>query len=358
MQTIYCNLKEKHPIYIDNGLLNTALLIDYCLGLGSTIVIIADEKISAQYAEPLVAKFNQAKIIVHLLKFTANENNKSRETKQELEDKILALGCGRDTCLIAVGGGITSDMVGFVAATYCRGIPVVYVPTTLLAMVDASIGGKTGVNTPQGKNLIGAFYQPKAVFIDPKVLTTLAAEEITNGMAEVIKYAIIKDAAFFAFIQNHQQDSWPYIISVCCQLKKSVIELDEKEQGIRQILNFGHTIGHALEKAAAHKVSHGAAVALGMVAASYISVRLNYLDLASFEKIVNILKAYHLPVAIKNIAKEEIKKFLLLDKKNKNRIPHFVLIDGIGKVHAADNYYSEPLTAEIIEEGLNKICLP
>ena len=353
MKEIPINLTERYKIYIGKKLLPSSLLIDFCHKQANTIVIIADNNVAGLYGKSLLQKIN---VNAHLLSFAAGEENKTRETKQQLENKMLNLGCGRDTCIIALGGGITTDMAGFIAATYNRGIPVIYIPTTLLSMVDAGIGGKTAVNTPYGKNLIGAFYQPKAVFIDIDVLKTLPENEFKNGMVEIIKHAIIRDAEYFSLLEKKiDTTALEPVIATSCQIKKQIIEQDEKDYGIRQLLNFGHTIGHALEQASNYQLSHGEAVALGIIAESYMSMRLGYLPKAAFEKIKALFQLYNIAPIFKG-AKTAIKKALLLDKKAIAREPHFVLLDDIGRVHILEKGFTMPVPDKIIDEALEIIC--
>lgn len=356
MQEITINLAETYKIHIGKELLPSSLLIECCRKQANTIVIIVDNNIKDLYGKPLLNSLKKANIETHLLPFTGGEESKTRAVKQELEDKMFALGCGRDSCIIALGGGITTDIAGFVAATYNRGIPVIYIPTTLLAMVDASVGGKTAVNTPFGKNLIGAFYQPKAVFIDIDVLKTLPKNELKNGMVEIIKHAIIKDAEYFSLLEKKIDVTiLEEVIATSCQIKKQIIEQDEKDYGIRQLLNFGHTIGHALEQASHYQLSHGEAVALGMIAESYISMRLGFLPESSFTRIKAILRIYEIS-PIMTGTKTAIKKALLLDKKAIARKPYFVLLDDIGRVHVPTKGFTMPVNDNIIDEALGVIC--
>ena len=207
MKTIEIKLGQHYPIYLDDGLLKRAHLADYCKALAKRVVIITDSHLQYNHAKTVQDYLLQYKVMTELLVMPAGETYKTRETKEILENNLLAKNYGRDTCLIAVGGGgVVSDMTGFLAATYCRGIDVIYVPTTLLSMVDASIGGKTGVNTPHGKNLIGCFYQPRAVFIDTAMLKTLPEREFRSGMVEIIKHRYHCRCRFFSAITR-----WPFI---------------------------------------------------------------------------------------------------------------------------------------------------
>ncbi|MDA9271809.1 3-dehydroquinate synthase, partial [bacterium] len=270
MKTTWIHASTPYPIYIGQQLLETALLADCCTQINKRLVIITDTNLVNSLGIQLQQQLQQQGLQALLLACPAGEIHKTRETKQQLEDELLARQYGRDTCLIALGGGVVTDLVGFLAATYCRGLPVIYVPTTLLAMVDASIGGKTGVNTPHGKNLIGTFTQPQAVFMDINTLNTLPENEWHNGMAEMIKHSLIADATIFKLLQQNvekiiQRDAIFLIdmIHASCLIKKNIVEQDEQEQGLRQLLNFGHTIGHAIETIEHYRLSHGEAVAIG-----------------------------------------------------------------------------------------------
>ncbi len=362
MKKITVNLAHKYPIHIGAGIINDPKLMDFCKQQ-STAIIIADDNLTELYAAPLQQQLQDNKISTELITFTANEQNKTRFTKEELENGMFELGCGRDTCVIALGGGITTDIAGFVAATYCRGVPTVYIPTSLLAMIDASIGGKTGVNTDYGKNLIGCFYQPQAIFSDINTLKTLPQTELENGLAEAIKHAVIKDSKHFQFLEQNVAAILHYDLTILEELvhtnsriKVQIVEQDEQDYGIRQLLNFGHTIGHALEVATDYKIKHGEAVAIGMVAESYISMRLGFLPEAALNKINDLLKQYNLSTKLKHkYVRATAHQALMLDKKAKNKQPMFVLLDDIGQVHKPKSGYTNPVTNELINEALDYV---
>lgn len=365
MKKIIVNLVPKYPIYIGRRLLVSEHIVNLCKKKANFVVIIIDQKLRTLYGKPMLSWLKKNHLNVHLLSFVGGEKNKDRQHKEILEDKMFKLGCGRDTCIIAIGGGVTTDIAGFIASTYCRGIPIIYVPTSLLAMVDASIGGKTGVDTSYGKNLIGTFYQPLAVFIDVDVLKTLPKKEFNNGLVELIKHAIIKDKDLFYYLINNviqiKQGSTAALmkaISYSCLIKKSIIENDERDIGKRQLLNFGHTIGHGLEQASNYKLSHGQAVAWGIVVESYMAFKLGILSKASFEEIKTIFKIFKIRLSnlAKKCDKQAVRKALLLDKKNVNKVPRFVLIKSIGSVYQDSVEYTAVISNENILEALDIIC--
>ncbi|HAG62082.1 MAG TPA: 3-dehydroquinate synthase [Coxiellaceae bacterium] len=263
-------------------------------------VIITDDTVGKLYAELLQSAVQSAGRPCQVLSFPAGELSKTRETKAALEDQLFALGCTRKTVVIACGGGVVLDMAGFIAATYLRGVPCFYLPTSLLAMVDASIGGKTAVNTPQGKNLIGTFTQPKAVYIDVSFLSTLPIAELWQGWSEMVKHAFIKDATLLNdlevladHLQNHQViDStlWLQTIKSSIEVKAQVVQADECERsGERQVLNFGHTVAHAIEAVSDYSITHGDAVRAGLWIESYLSYQHHELSKSDWQRIQQVL---------------------------------------------------------------------
>jgi len=244
--------------------------------------VISDRTVGPLYADALVEALRVRGETAECLTFPAGEETKNRDTVANLQDRLVGLGHGRDSCIIAVGGGVVGDVAGFVAATLFRGVPHVQVPTTLLAMVDSSVGGKTGVDTPSGKNLVGAFHQPLRVLIDVMTLGSLPAAELTSGLAEVIKYGVILDADLFQSMTENPADGniaeskagLEGVIARCCTLKAGVTAADEREADYRQILNFGHTVAHGIETTLGYRIRHGEAVAIGMVAEARLAHRL------------------------------------------------------------------------------------
>ncbi len=255
-------------------------------------------------------------------------------------DQLLDLGLDRSCALIALGGGVIGDMTGFAAATFLRGIPFVQIPTTLLAQVDSSVGGKTGVNLPGGKNMVGAFNQPVAVLIDPLVLGTLPERELRAGMAEVIKYGIISDPGFFTFLEQSMHtvlkldpDTVSTVIRQCCLIKADITSRDETEKGVRAYLNFGHTLGHAVETLTGYsRFLHGEAVAIGMLAAAQLSHTLGFCEAEDVDRIDSLITAVGLPVAIPPFPVSDYLQAMLKDKKKTGSIINVVLMKRIGDV--------------------------
>jgi len=268
------------------------------------------------------------------------EEYKTFAVLETIYDFMLENGFDRGCALIALGGGVVGDMAGFAAATFLRGVPYVQIPTTVLAQVDSSVGGKTAVNHPLGKNLIGAFYQPEAVIIDTSVLVSLEQREVAAGLAEVVKYGVIRDADFFCWIENHAQllmsgdsDAFIYAIKRACQIKAEIVAIDEREGSIRAILNYGHTFGHAIEKLSGYgQVKHGEAVSIGMVVAAKIAAQQNLCTKYEVERLVLLLRALNLPTEPPDFSPSDYIEAMLRDKKVKLGSLSLVLNRGIGDV--------------------------
>jgi 3-dehydroquinate synthase len=317
------------------------------LKLGKKVLLVSNPSIFRSYGERAIASLQQAGFEVVQHTIAAGERYKTLASIQKIYDTALENRLERSSTIVALGGGVVGDMAGFAAATWLRGINFVQVPTSLLAMVDASIGGKTGVNHPQGKNLIGAFYQPRLVLIDPQVLNTLPAREFRAGMAEVIKYGIIWDAQLFEQLEQASRlDQQRYldpellqtILSRSCEAKAHVVSKDEKEAGLRAILNYGHTIGHAVESLTGYRlVNHGEAVAIGMVAAGQIAVELGLWKQAESDRQHALIQKTGLPTQIPaELDVEAIVDTLQTDKKVEAGRVRFVLPTQIGTVEVTD----------------------
>lgn len=319
--------------------------------------VISDDRVAALYGQRLLAALQGNGIAADLLVFPHGEASKTLATVGDLASRLARAGFDRKDGLIALGGGVTGDITGFLAASYMRGIPFVQVPTSLLAQVDSSVGGKTGVDIPEGKNLVGAFYQPKAVYIDPEVLSTLDSREFLSGLAEVIKYGIIRDSSFFHFLEENREriialepSCLEQMISTCCRIKADVVEQDEREGGLRRILNYGHTIGHAVEAASAFSISHGLAVAIGMVAAAGLAVLKGVLTAEDGRRISSLIAQYGLPVAVpSDLDRDAIKTYLKTDKKVVAGKVFYILPTAIGET---------VITDDISNADLDDVLLP
>lgn len=301
----------------------------------SALFIITDANVFSLYREELLKHFSTLLNFQDILVIPAGEKSKSRTQKTRLEDELLRAHAGRDTLLIACGGGVVGDLAGFVAATLHRGVAFIQMPTSLLAQVDSSIGGKVGINHPTGKNLLGAFYQPRAVFSDITFLKTLPEEEFLNGLAEVIKYAIILDEELLQWLENdhtkilqRDEPTLTRIITRCQELKIKVVEQDEKEHRYRSILNFGHTVGHALEQLSGYHIKHGFAIATGMLVELQLSHQLLNFPLDMVYRLENLLDRYHLNrISFQQFPINQIWETLLYDKKARQYQPHCTLME-------------------------------
>jgi 3-dehydroquinate synthase len=353
MKELTVGLDERsYPIIIRQGLLDEVGSELQRNPFAKRYGIIADDSVAALFGERLLASLANNNIEAEMITFAHGEESKNLATVAELSSKLARLGFDRKDGLLALGGGVTGDITGFVAACYMRSIPFAQVPTTLLAQVDSSVGGKTGVDIPEGKNLVGAFYQPKAVYIDSQFLQQLPQSELLNGLAEVIKYGVIYDRDFFQFLETSHKDILALdlqflenVILRCCRIKAAIVEADEKESDFRRILNFGHTIGHAVEATSEYKLAHGSAVAMGMVAVSEIAVLKGILDPREKERIENLINDFGLPVTIpQEYDRARIQEYLLADKKTIGGKVFFVLPTKIGKVIITDEVEAEMIT--------------
>lgn len=340
MSILQVNLGERsYPIHIESGCIDTIGDDLHQTRIGNRYGVIADDQVAGLYGERLMRSLQKIGISAELFVFSQGEANKSLATIGELAGRLARAGFDRKDALIGFGGGVTGDITGFLASIYMRGIPFVQIPTTLLAQVDSSVGGKTGVDIPEGKNLIGTFYQPQAVYIDIALLRSLPFAEVQGGLAEVIKYGVIRSADFFQYLCDHrrnildlEEEPVSRMIHTCCALKAEIVCLDEREGGLRRTLNYGHTIGHAVEGASDYTIIHGLAVAIGMAAAARLSVLAGFLAEDVAEQIINTLVAYGMPVQVPaNLDRARIKNYLLTDKKSVGGRVHYVLPTAIGK---------------------------
>ena len=328
---------------------------------GNQAVIITDSNVAPHYAAKLAQALGSSSNPVPVIAIPPGEHVKTRETWSSLTDTLLAEGLGRDTTIIALGGGVIGDLAGFVAATFMRGVPFIQVPTTLLAMVDASIGGKTGVDTQAGKNLVGAFHQPVAVIVDVLTLATVKSRHLRSGFAEVFKHGVIADpkylekavaAARSVFQRGGRVDELGDLIRQSIEIKASIVAQDERESGLRKVLNFGHTIGHAMELLDNFATLHGEAVAIGMVVEARIAERMGIATPGTANEIENAIGTASLPVLMTVSAPDELIVYTRTDKKARGGQVEYALPIRIGAMAGADRGWSVPVPDEIVREVL------
>ncbi len=323
--------------------LQNRLIEDINAGLAGKIkrfAVITDSIVDELYARPIYDALCKAGYSADIFVFPEGEKSKTRETKAMVEDAMLEKEYRRDCMIIAVGGGVVTDLAGFIAGTFGRGVPFVNYATTLLAAADASVGGKTAVDTPRATNLIGLFNQPRKVYIDIATWRTLPKRQIISGLAETIKHACMADAEFFEYLDEHMEEiinletsACEHIAEVNCRIKYDVVMKDERESGLREILNLGHTVGRAIETLSDYRLLHGEAVSIGLVASAALSVHFGLLENGDMDKVVRLLEKAGLPTEIPDyIDREALVRKLYTDKKVRDGALRFVLMDGIGSV--------------------------
>jgi 3-dehydroquinate synthase len=361
MERINVSIKEREKSYeVLIGSSISSLMADFIKKRhkGRKIVIVTDDNLKKLCEKTALNALKSLNPL--LITIPAGEKSKSRVIKEKIENELLDKKYGRDTIIIAFGGGVIGDLVGFTASTFDRGVPLIHIPTTLLAMVDSSIGGKTSVNTKHGKNLIGTTYQPDAVFADLDLLDKLPNDDLINGMAEVIKIAATSDKDLFEFIQKNNQKilnrdkaTLMHIIKRSVEIKTDIIEKDEKEAGLRQILNFGHTVGHALESCKKYIAKHGQCVSVGLVVEAKIANLIGILGNRELEGITSVLNKFHLPMKVeKKISAKEMIEIMKMDKKARNQKPRFVILETIGKIKSEKNNFSFEVDEPIIKKAI------
>lgn len=362
MRKIRVALKERsYQIIIGRNLIGRLGLIIKPLDLGKTAVIVTNSVIRSLYGKKLQMALNKARINCRFVTIPPGEKAKSIKWYISVIEKVARLDKRQDAFLAALGGGVVGDLTGFAAATYKRGIPYIQIPTTLLAQVDSAIGGKTAIDMPIAKNIVGAFYQPRCVIADVSVLRSLPSSEIRAGLAEVIKYGVIKDEALFRFVEGNlakilRQDasSLEYVISRCAGIKANIVAADEfDKKEIRLILNFGHTLGHAIESASGYKgYVHGEAVAIGMLLAASIASRMGIFNSADLTRLEQIVKNAGLPLRVrKTVRLENIIKAYRHDKKIMRGINRFILPVSIGQVKVARGLPEGLIRASLLAKG-------
>lgn len=346
---------RSYPILIGPQLLTDAALLAAHIP-SRDVLIVTNETVAPLYLQSLTAALGGQKRVSSVI-LPDGEEHKTLDTFARIVDALVDSRMNRDAAVIALGGGVVGDMAGFAAACYQRGIDYVQVPTTLLAQVDSSVGGKTAVNHPRAKNMIGAFYQPRCVIADTSTLATLPEREYRAGIAEVVKYGLIRDPLFFAWLESNagslasrDDAAVTHAIRRSCEIKAEVVGIDEREQGLRAILNLGHTFGHAIETAMGYgEWLHGEAVAAGMVMASDMSVRLGWLPSIDRDRAVILLEKFGLPVKAPNIGASRGRELMGMDKKVLDRKLRLVLLRELGRADIVGDYPNEALEATLEE---------
>jgi 3-dehydroquinate synthase len=342
--------ERSYPIHIGPGMLNeTALLLQHLKQ--KQVAIVSNTTVAPLYLAKIAQPLRDAGVRVVEIVLPDGEQYKNTETLNMIYDALINARCERNTTLIALGGGVIGDLTGYAAATYLRGVPFIQIPTTLLSQVDSSVGGKTGINHPKGKNMIGAFYQPQLVLIDTNTLHTLPQRELSAGVAEVIKYGLIRDAAFFDWLEKHMSSLMALDEAVVCEAvyrscnnKADVVAADEKEAGERALLNLGHTFGHAIENAMGYGVwLHGEAVAAGTMMAANLSLRMGWLNTSDVQRMQNIFQSAKLTQIPPALGVEKYLELMGLDKKVQDGKIRLVLQQGIGKALMTSEYDSKAL---------------
>ncbi len=346
LQTVVVNLGERsYPIFIQPGIFTRGgKMIKQKLS-PTRVALASDKHVAPLYAEGVLGSLEDAGFTARLIVVPAGERSKSLTRLKHVYRAFFDFQMDRKSAVVALGGGVVGDLAGFAAATFMRGIPLIQIPTSLLAQVDSSVGGKVAVDHPEGKNMIGAFYQPRLVLIDPDTLSTLPRPELRSGLAEVVKYGMILDREFFEFLERRVEQvlalkpaDMTHVIRRCCQLKAQVVEKDEKESGLRAILNYGHTIAHALELLSGYRgLRHGEAVAIGMVGASLIAEEMGMVTAEVTTRQARLLKNFGLPTSLGELDTERLLQLLYHDKKVVGGKLRFILPRQVGEVVIADD---------------------
>lgn len=350
-----------YPILIGRDL--RSAIVRMVRSEGKQVAVISDTTVARIFGRDFLSLLRKGGVKSELFTFGAGEKNKNQHTVTALQNKMLKKKFGRDSLVVALGGGVVGDVAGFVAATYMRGIPYIQVPTTLLAMVDSSIGGKVGINTPFGKNTVGAFWQPRAVIMDLDTLAHLPRKEFVNGLFEAIKTFFTSDARMLTRIGQLNLDSplktanaLESVIHRSVSIKAGIVGRDERESGERLVVNFGHTVGHAIELLSKFKIPHGYAVGYGMLVESKICELLGTISSKEFSMIRAHLK--RLGITAKPLSKFPISRVLNVaktDKKSKGGKPHYVLLSGIGSVHKKNGVYAHPVKDAIVKKAFEHL---
>jgi len=355
--SIYYDDKPAYDIVFEADYGKMADLLAKLNMAGRRFMIITDSNAGRYYGEELADCIRPLAKSVHSYTIPAGEASKNLDTVGKCYEQLIQAGFDRNDVIIALGGGVVGDLSGFVAATYLRGIRFIQAPTSLLSMVDSSIGGKTGVDYKAYKNMVGAFHQPSLVYMNLSTLKTLPDGEFFSGMGEIIKHGLIKDAPYYSWlksnhekIKNKDHETLHEMIFRSCQVKKAVVERDPKEKGERALLNFGHTIGHAIEKLMDFKLLHGECVCIGMAAAAYISMKRGRISPEEYNDILDTIKLFNEPVKLSGLMAEDAYEVSRLDKKMDADKIRFILLDGIGS-----SYIDNTVTRDEMIEAINRV---
>ena len=351
---------NSYNIYIGNDLGSELIKFINDTKFSKKALLVTDTNVKKIFSGEVQLTLEAAGLEVKLVTIPAGETSKSLVEAEKIYTAAIEFGLDRKSAIFALGGGVVGDLTGFIAATYLRGIPFIQIPTSLLAQVDSSVGGKVAVNHQLGKNLIGAFYQPKAVFIDLNMLNTLLSREIASGLGEIVKYGVISDSALFKYLEDNayqtlalENEVMEHVIARSCEIKAEVVSKDEKEGGLRRILNFGHTMAHAIEEATGYtKYTHGEAVAIGMVGAAHISKSLGRIDEAAFNRLQALIDKLGMTSRAKGCDIDHMFKAIFRDKKTINGKINWVLMDSIGKVSIVND-----VSDEIVRSAFEYITL-
>jgi len=357
--TVHYNKEPLYDITIEHGFSALSGVFEKLGTKGHRLCIVADSTVASHYMDKVTEIARDYALETASFTFGAGESSKNLDTVGDLYEKLITGRFDRKDTIVALGGGVTGDLAGFAAATYLRGIRVIQVPTSLLAMVDSSIGGKTGVDFKGYKNMVGAFYQPSAVYINIDALQTLTDTQYYSGFGEIVKHGLIKNMEYFHYITGNYDGInsrdplvLEEIVRGSCEIKRAVVENDPEEKGERALLNFGHTLGHAIEKLEDFTMLHGECVSAGMTAAAYISMRRGMISQDNYNSICGVLKSLHLPLNISGLTAEDIIKVSKNDKKMDAGKIRFVLLDGMGnaviKNNVTDKEMSEALANIIV----------
>lgn len=359
METVHVDLpRNDYDILIGSDIDDNIVATVKKFNLSEEVMVVSDSNVGKIYAAETCEMLKSAGLTPTTYLIPAGEKSKSLAMAESVITRAIDAGLDRHSAIFALGGGVVGDLAGFVAATYMRGIPFFQMPTSLLAQVDSSVGGKVAVNHSMGKNLIGAFYQPLAVFVNLHCLGTLPKRELHTGLGEVIKYGVIYDADFFEFLEKHaddilsmEQSSIAHIVKRSCEIKADVVAKDERDNGLRGILNFGHTIGHAIEKETHYtRYNHGEAVAIGMIGAAELSRLLGLCDESSVKRVASLVERLHLPTRAEGCELAPMMRDILRDKKTVNGNVHWVLVNEIGRVEIRGD-----VPNELVEKAIQKI---